>query len=86
MTQSDIIDLIKEAHRYASPHRPEVTELIAIDASLVELGIESISAFEMFGFIEERLALEFAEDQLARLRTVRGIVELIESNRGAQLG
>jgi acyl carrier protein len=80
MTQSEIIELIRAAHRYASPQRPEVTEAIAIDASLVELGIESIAAFEMLGFIEQRLAVEFEVGELAALRTVQSIVELVQSH------
>lgn len=78
MTQRDILELIKAAHRYASPQRPEITEAIAIDASLVELGIESIAAFEMLGFIEQRLAVEFDVSELAELRTVQSIVELVQ--------
>jgi acyl carrier protein len=80
MTDKEILDLLKMAHRYADPERHEATESITMDATFPDLGIESVSAMSMAGFIEDELGADFPDDELALIGTVRDFVRLIRDH------
>lgn len=52
------------------------------DARLVEdLGLDSLDAVELAMAVERRFAIEVAEEELAQLKTVADVVELIDRRR-----
>ncbi len=79
MTDQEIIELLKAAHRYTCPERKESTEAIAMDATFPELGIESVTAMSMAGFIEDELGIELPDDELSRVGTVQELARLIQA-------
>jgi acyl carrier protein len=78
MSEHEIQELIREAIRFAEP------ELAAVEltpgSTLSELGIGSVSALEMVGYIEDRLGIQIPDDQLAGLSSLDGLVRLIRSH------
>ena len=75
MTDSEILSLIKEALVQASPEHADVT--LTIESTLGEVGISSITALEIAGYIEEKLNIRLPDDELAPLNTIGGLVQLI---------
>lgn len=53
---------------------------LTLDTPLAELGVDSVGLLEMVGVIEDRLGVRLADDQIARIVTVRDILTLV--NRG----
>jgi acyl carrier protein len=77
MRDEEILALIKEAHHYAEPDKSQVTDAIAFGAMLADLGIASVSAMEMAGYIEDRLSINFSDDEMAVIGSIDGLVKLI---------
>ena len=72
-----ILDLLARAFAYAKPDQPETLKHLTLDASVEELGIESVSALEMAGFIEEELDIQFSDHELVSIRSMRDLAQLI---------
>ncbi len=77
MTELEILDLLKEAFSFASPEEAGAVENFTIEGTLDQFGVSSIVAFEMAGYIEEKLDIQFADDELAQIRTIKGFIQLI---------
>lgn len=75
MSEHEIRELIREAIRFAEP------ELAAVElrpgSTLSELGIGSVAALEMVGYIEDKLGIQIPDDELAELGTLDALVGLI---------
>jgi acyl carrier protein len=78
MTECEIRDLIKEAIQFAEPELTEVN--LTAGSSLSELGISSVSALEIVGYIEDRLGIRFPDDELAGLNSLSALEKLIHSH------
>ncbi len=79
MTNSDTLDLIKEALAHAEPER--ATTNLTPNSTLSELGISSITALEMAGYIEDKLGIHFPDDELSQVNTIEGLDALIRRYR-----
>ena len=75
MTDAETLSLIKEALEYASPEHADVR--LTMESTLGQVGISSITALEIAGYIEEKLAIRLPDDELAPLNTIGGLVQLI---------
>ncbi len=75
MTDDEILNLIKEALVAAAPEQANAT--LTLDSTLGQLGISSITALEIAGYIEEKLNIRLPDDELAPLNTIGGLVQLI---------
>ena len=75
MTNLDHGDLIKEALAFTAPE--EMPEDFSPHSTLGELGISSITALEMAGYIEEKLGIVFPDDELSQVNTLRDFDLLI---------
>lgn len=80
MNNEEILVLIKEAVMFAVPEQAQTVEALTIDSTLGEIGVSSIIALEMAGYIEDKLGVQFADDQLAQIATVKGFVNLIRQH------
>lgn len=72
-----ILNLLRRAFAYAKPDQPEVAKRITLEATVDELGLESVSALEMAGFIEEALDAQFSDHELVTIRSMRDLAQLI---------
>jgi acyl carrier protein len=75
VTDGEILSLIKEALVEASPEHANVT--LTMESTLGEVGISSITALEIAGYIEEKLNIRLPDDELAPLSTIGGLAQLI---------
>ncbi len=75
MTDSEILSLIKEALVHASPEHAGVA--LKMESTLGEIGVSSITALEIAGFIEEKLNIRLPDDELAPLNTIGELANLI---------
>ncbi len=76
MTNDEILTLLNEAFEFAAPEQAAVKAL-TIDSTLGEFGVSSIIALEMAGYIEEKLRIQFADDELAQIDTIKSFIHLI---------
>ena len=75
MTDSEILNLIKEALVKSSPEHKDV--VLTMESTLGEVGISSITALEIAGYVEEKLNIRLPDDELAPLNTIGGLATLI---------
>ncbi|KJH69464.1 acyl carrier protein [Aliterella atlantica] len=80
MTNEQILALIKEAFVFAIPEQALAVEALTIDRTLGEVGVSSIIALEMAGYIENKLSVQFADDELAQISTIKGFINLIRQH------
>lgn len=75
MTDAEILSLIKEALQSVAPERADLQ--LNLESTLGQLGISSITALEIAGYLEEKLNIRLPDDELAPLNTIGGLVQLI---------
>lgn len=80
MTDNQILTLLQEAFKIAAPEEAAAVEALKIDSTLSEFGISSIASLEMAGYIEEKLDIQFADDELSQIATIKDFVDLIRKN------
>ena len=80
MTDEKILDLLKEAFTFVAPDEAGNADSWTLDATLDEFGVSSIVAFEMAGYIEYKLKINFPDDELAQIFTIQGFVNLISQS------
>lgn len=74
------IDLIKKAFLYSRPEDVEIANNLDYDLPIEDLGIQSITALQMAGYIEETLDIEFADSDLSNLTKIRDLMNLIDKS------
>lgn len=84
MTNVENLDLLKEALAFAAPEKSQVN--LSVDNTLSELGISSITALEMAGYVEDKLGITFPDDELAQINTIAGFDQLIRKHTVAASG
>lgn len=77
MTDNEILDILKEAFTFAAPEETHMADRLSLEGTSEEFGISSIVAFEMAGYIEGKFNIQFADDELAQISTIKGFVDLI---------
>ena len=82
MTDTQIVELIREALFEVAPKRKAEFAAISMDTRIDALQLDSIATMEMVGFIEDRQATTFEEDQLARVQTVGDLGRIIRTHGG----
>jgi acyl carrier protein len=76
MDEKSVLVLISEAIERVTSTRV-VIDPNALDHGMAEIGLDSVTSLEVIGDIEEHLGVEFPEDRLARVRTIRDLVALV---------
>lgn len=77
LTNEQKIELVKKAFVYASPNDAGKAESLDLDSPLEKLGVQSITALEMAGYIEEELEIEFFDKELTEINKIQDLVDLI---------
>lgn len=80
MTNDEILNLLKEAFEFAASEQAGAVEALTMESDLGEFGVSSIVALEMAGYIEEKLGIQLADDELAQIATIKGFVNLIRQH------
>jgi acyl carrier protein len=50
---------------------------VTMESSLAELGIDSVAAFELAGRVEASLSIQFPDDELAQVDSIKEFVRLV---------
>jgi acyl carrier protein len=74
--EADILILISEAIESVTSIQVTLAPE-SLDRGMADIGLDSVTSLEVIGRIEDRLGVDFPEDRLARVRTVRDLVALI---------
>jgi len=77
MTDEQIMALLRAALAEVAPARAASLGDLGLSVSLVDLGLDSVSMLEIFGFIEEELDVMFEDDALVGLEKVEDLARLI---------
>jgi acyl carrier protein len=80
ITEQKIIAMLQEALAYAKPDEKDLARIMTLDSRLSDLGIESITALEMAGYLEDKLGVQFPDDELASIQSVRGLADLVRQH------
>jgi acyl carrier protein len=86
MNNEQKIELIKKAYIYASPENVEKADSLDLQLPLEKLGIQSVTALEMAGFIEEELDIEFFDKELTELNKMQDLIDLIGKAQARKAG
>ncbi|HHT67346.1 MAG TPA: acyl carrier protein [Erysipelotrichaceae bacterium] len=70
------VEIVKEAIK----DRVDVNS-ISYEDNLVDIGLDSLDLVEAMLKIEEVLKVEFSSDEIVNLKTVKDLVDLIESKK-----
>lgn len=81
MTDSEILDLIREALFEVAPNK-EFPDL-AMSTTIEQLALDSITTMEMVGFLEDRVDTTFPDEELAKVHALGHLASLV---RGESLG
>lgn len=76
----EVLRALEDAHRRVVPG---AARELALEDQLLDLGVASVGALEMAGFLEEAFDIRFPEHELGQLRTVGDFVTLIQRLRAA---
>jgi acyl carrier protein len=78
MTDEEVVGLLRTALREAMPERASEIESLDLNLELRDLGISSVVAMEIIGYVEDALARTFRREELAGVRRLSDIAGLIQ--------
>lgn len=52
-------------------------ESLSLDTEIAELGVDSVALLEIFGYVEEELDVYLAQEDLAQVKTLSDLGDLI---------
>lgn len=81
MNDSEILALIRQALGSVAPTRTADFVNISADSKIEALGLDSIATMEMVNFVEEKIGVTFADEDLAKVQKVGDLVGLIQRKR-----
>jgi len=82
MTDHEILDLIQRSLQEVVPKRGIKLADLQTDATLRELGVDSLSAMELVTVLEARTGRTFADETLSRVHKVADLLALVRGVGG----
>lgn len=80
LDDAGMLELLKRAFEFAKPDHQALSTRITLQSSIDELGMESVAALEMAGFIEEELDIQFHDNELTTIRGMDSLARLIRKH------
>lgn len=77
VTDNEILGLIREALAEVAPSRSAEFTNVTLETKLSDLKLDSVSAMEMVGSVEERIQATFPDERLAQLNTFSDLAALV---------
>ena len=74
-TDKDIIEIFKESVKEVDVNVK--VETVSMDTELSQLGLDSVMTMEVIGVLEEKLNVRFPDEDLATLKSMTDLSELI---------
>lgn len=78
MSDTEIINLIRSALGAVAPTRTADFANIAPDTKIESLGLDSIATMEMVNYVEEKIEVTFADEDLAKVQRVGDLLDLVK--------
>jgi acyl carrier protein len=78
MNDQEVLGILHAALREALPDRASEVEALNLDLELRDLGISSVVAMEIIGFVEDAIGRTFRREELAGVRRLSDIARLIK--------
>ena len=77
MSDERLLQTIQEAlAELEGPHIRAAN--ISYETTLVDTGLDSVALMELIGLVEEKLGIHLPDDRLARIDTMRDLIDTIE--------
>ncbi len=80
LSDDTLVALLKRAYQFAKPEHADAAHRLTLDSTVESLGIDSLAALEMSGFVEEELDLHFQDDELVAIRSMRDLATLMRKH------
>lgn len=77
MTDDQILSMIRDGLGSVAPDRKADFANLTLSKSIEELGLDSIAAMELVGFIEEKVDATFPDEDLAGMHTLGDLAALV---------
>lgn len=81
MTDSEILNLLKEALAEVAPAKAKEMEDLSLECTIQELDLDSVSTMEMVGFLEEKCDKIFPDEELAKVNRLADLASLMRGER-----
>ena len=75
---NDLIPLFKEAAFEVAGYK---FDSLTLETKLSDLSLDSVAVMEIVGYVEQKLDVRFADEDLATLSTLADLSKLIEKTR-----
>jgi acyl carrier protein len=82
MSDQEILALIRSALGSVAPTRTADFVNLSADSKIEALGLDSIATMEMVNFVEEKIGVTFADEDLAKVQMIGDLVALIRRGKG----
>lgn len=82
MSDQEILALIRSALGSVAPTRTADFVNLSADSKIEALGLDSIATMEMVNFVEEKIGVTFADEDLAKVQLIGDLVSLIRRGKG----
>ena len=82
MSDQEIIGLLREALVFADDRYCTMLDQVDMDATLSQLGIDSIDALKIAAYVEDKLQVQFPDDELGSLLDLRAFASLAQRFAG----
>ena len=79
MTDTQLLDLFKEALTEVAPDKAAQFTSLTLATSIEDLQVDSVTFMELVGAVEERVGRNFADDELQRITTFADLASLIRA-------
>lgn len=73
-SSSDLLEIFKEAAWEVDQRR---FDDISLETKITDLGIDSVVMLEIFGYVEDELDVYLAQEDLADVKTLKDLSDLI---------
>ncbi|MFN3198349.1 MAG: acyl carrier protein [Bradymonadia bacterium] len=81
MTDAEILNTLKEGIAEVAPRKAAALTDPQPTMALADLGLDSVSLMEVFGYLEETLDLYLPEEKLTELRTLGDVIALVHASQ-----
>lgn len=78
MNDAQILAVLRDGVAEVAPRRAKALDGADASMKLSELGLDSVSLMEVFGYLEETLDLYLPEEKLPELKTLGDVIALVK--------
>lgn len=81
MSDDQILAVLRDGVAEVAPRKAAALDHASPAMALADLGLDSVSLMEVFGYLEETLDIYLPEEKLPELRTLGDVIALVKATR-----